>query len=104
MKFTPAAGRVVVTLDARADQGRPRAVICVSDTGIGIPADELDRLFDRFFRASTATKFGVPGVGLGLSMTQAIAQAHGGAVRVASTVGEGTCFTLDLPLAAAVTV
>jgi len=74
------------------------ALISVSDTGIGIPADEMDRLFSRFFRASTATQFAVPGVGLGLTITQAIAVAHHGSIRVASTVGEGTTFTFALPL------
>jgi signal transduction histidine kinase len=98
VKFTPAGGRVAVTLNAEVDEEHPKAFICVSDTGVGIPADELDRLFGRFFRASTATKFAVPGVGLGLSITQAIAHAHRGVVRVASTVGEGTCCTLELPL------
>lgn len=98
VKFTPAGGRVAVTLNAEVDEDHPRAFICVSDTGVGIPADELDRLFGRFFRASTATKLAAPGVGLGLSITQAIAHAHHGVVRVASTVGEGTCCTLELPL------
>ena len=75
-----------------------RALIAVSDTGIGIPADEIDRLFSRFFRASTATQNAIPGVGLGLTITQAIAVAHHGRIRVASTVGEGTTFTFELPL------
>jgi len=96
VKFTPSGGRVAVTLgsDGSAD---PRALISVSDTGVGIPADELDRLFARFFRASTASANAIPGVGLGLSITRAIAVAHRGEIRVASTVGAGTTFTLDLP-------
>jgi PAS domain S-box-containing protein len=100
IKFTPPGGRVAVTL-GRADgaYGEPdSALIAVTDTGIGIPADEIDRLFGRFFRASTATQFAVPGVGLGLTITQAIAVAHHGRIRVASTVGEGTTFTFELPL------
>jgi len=64
---------------------------------VGIPADEVDRLFSRFFRASTASANAIPGVGLGLSITRAIAVAHRGQIRVASTVGAGTTFTLDLP-------
>ena len=96
MKFTPAGGRVAVTIGTLGDDDE-RASICVSDTGVGIPADEMDRLFSRFFRASTATKNAVPGVGLGLTITRAIAVAHGGRIRVASTVGEGTSFTLELP-------
>jgi PAS domain S-box-containing protein len=100
IKFTPPGGRVAITLSVACgdDQEREMALISVSDTGIGIPADEIDRLFSRFFRASTATQFAVPGVGLGLTITQAIAVAHHGSIRVASTVGEGTTFTFALPL------
>jgi PAS domain S-box-containing protein len=100
VKFTPKGGRVAVTLGtAEGRDGAPdRALIAVSDTGIGIPADEIDRLFSRFFRASTATQNAIPGVGLGLTITQAIAVAHHGSIRVASTVGEGTTFTFELPL------
>lgn len=101
VKFTPAGGRVVITLGT-ADEPEPRALIGVSDTGMGIPPDEVDRLFSRFFRASTATANAVPGVGLGLTITKAIASAHGGEIRVASTVGEGTMFVLDLPRIASV--
>jgi PAS domain S-box-containing protein len=100
IKFTPPGGRVAITLSTAAgdDHEREMALISVSDTGIGIPADEIDRLFSRFFRASTATQFAVPGVGLGLTITQAIAVAHHGSIRVASTVGEGTTFAFALPL------
>lgn len=100
VKFTPSGGRVAVTLGVSADDPgtNPHAHLVVSDTGVGIPADEVDKLFGRFFRASTATRNAVPGVGLGLSITRAIALAHGGRIRVASTVGEGTAFTLELPL------
>lgn len=100
IKFTSQGGRVAVTLGTASgeDDEPDAALISVSDTGIGIPADEIDRLFSRFFRASTATQFAVPGVGLGLTITQAIAVAHHGSIRVASTVGEGTTFTFELPL------
>ncbi|MET0862976.1 MAG: ATP-binding protein [Nakamurella sp.] len=100
VKFTPPGGRVAITLSStsRDDDLPEAALISISDTGIGIPADEIDRLFSRFFRASTATQFAVPGIGLGLTITQAIAAAHHGHVRVASTVGEGTTFTFELPL------
>lgn len=96
VKFTPSGGRVVLTLGT-TDEPEPRALIGVTDTGMGIPPDEVDRLFSRFFRASTATANAVPGVGLGLTITKAIASAHGGEIRVASTVGQGTIFVLDLP-------
>jgi len=101
VKFTPAGGRVAVTLGTDEADGADdaRALISISDTGVGIPADEVDRLFSRFFRASTASANAIPGVGLGLSITRAIAVAHRGQIRVASTVGAGTAFTLDLPQA-----
>jgi signal transduction histidine kinase len=97
VKFTPAGGRVVIDLTT-ADDHSGRALILVIDTGLGIPAAELDRLFSRFFRASTATKNAVPGVGLGLNITKAIVTAHAGMITVASSIGEGTTFAIDLPL------
>ncbi|MDH6181943.1 signal transduction histidine kinase [Microbacteriaceae bacterium SG_E_30_P1] len=93
IKFTPRGGTVRLALDLRDDE----AVITVSDTGLGIPADELDQLFARFFRATTATKNAVPGVGLGLTITRAIVQAHGGRVDVESEEGVGTTFTVIIP-------
>jgi signal transduction histidine kinase len=76
----------------------PTAVITVSDTGMGIAADELDKLFSRFFRATTATRNAVPGVGLGLVITRAIARAHGGDMGVTSEEGVGTVFSMTLPI------
>lgn len=93
IKFTPAGGevRVTVTDDSRF------ADISVRDTGIGIPADEQGQLFTRFFRASTATRNAVQGVGLGLTITRAIVLAHGGQMDVSSAEGEGTEFRIRLP-------
>jgi signal transduction histidine kinase len=95
VKFTPRGGSVTVELDATGSEAR----IVVNDTGLGIPEDELELLFGRFFRASTATRNAVPGVGLGLTITKAIVSAHGGTIEVASTEGEGTAFTITLPRA-----
>jgi signal transduction histidine kinase len=94
IKFTPRGGKVAVTVDV-VDA---RVVITITDTGMGIPEDELDQLFARFFRASTATRAAVPGVGLGLSITKAIIVAHHGELDVQSEVGKGTSFILRLPL------
>lgn len=100
IKFTPRGGSVHVGLSVS-----PQSVeITVRDTGMGIAADELDKLATRFFRASTATANAVPGVGLGLVITKAIVRAHGGELDVASVEGEGTVFTLRLPQDATVTV
>ena len=94
IKFTPAGG--TVTARTYADGGD--AVIEVADTGIGIPKAEQDRLFQRFFRSSTATEQAIPGTGLGLVISKAIAEAHGGTIDVRSDTGQGTCFTVRLPL------
>jgi PAS domain S-box-containing protein len=94
IKFTPRGGSVIVTLATERDN----AVITVSDTGLGIPAEEIDQLFGRFFRASTATNNAVPGVGLGLTITRAIVVAHGGEMGVDSEVGHGTRFRVTLPI------
>ena len=69
------------------------------DTGVGIPEDEQGMLFTRFFRASTATRNAVPGVGLGLTITRAIVLAHGGSMDVTSREGVGTEFRMLLPVA-----
>lgn len=94
IKFTPEGGRVTVSLREDGEE----AVIAVTDTGIGIPAVELSRLSQRFFRASTATRNAVPGVGLGLTITKAIVTAHGGRLDIASEEGAGTSISLRLPL------
>ena len=95
LKFTPRDGTVTVSLSKRDDN----AVITVRDTGMGIAESEIDQLFARFFRATTATRNAVPGVGLGLTITKAIVTAHHGEMGVQSTEGVGTQFSMTLPLA-----
>jgi len=94
LKFTPAGGHVV----ARAFVDSGRAVVEIADTGIGIPPAEQSRLFQRFFRSSTATEQAIPGTGLGLVISRAIAEAHGGTIDVTSLPGEGTTFRVEIPL------
>lgn len=94
VKFTPRGGTVTLSLAVT----EKAAVITVRDTGMGIAASELDKLFSRFFRATTATRNAVPGVGLGLTITKAIVTAHHGEMGVESEEGVGTCFSLSLPL------
>jgi len=94
LKFTPSGGTVTVSLRPDGEQ----AVIAVTDTGIGIPAVELSQLSQRFFRASTATRNAVPGVGLGLTITKAIVTAHGGRLDIASDEGVGTSISIVLPV------
>jgi signal transduction histidine kinase len=98
LKFTPEGGRVMLGL-ARAAPGWARLVI--SDTGIGIPADELAHIFDRFYRVDKARTRTQGGAGLGLAIAQRIAQIHGGRIEVASdgAQGRGSTFSVWLPLA-----
>jgi len=95
IKFTPAGGRVTVSACGRNDV----LDVTVADTGPGIPPDDLDRIFDRFSQTDTAKGAGA-GTGLGLVIAREVATGHGGDLRVASTVGEGTRFTLILPMSA----
>jgi PAS domain S-box-containing protein len=96
VKFTPAEGTVTV----RATSDGETATIEVSDTGIGIPAEDVDLIFDQYFRSSAA-RDEVAGTGLGLAIVHAVAEQHGGDVRVHSEIGKGTTFTLRLPVARA---
>ncbi|MGH3036571.1 MAG: sensor histidine kinase [Gaiellaceae bacterium] len=95
VKFTPPGGRVVVALGASGED----VVLAVSDTGIGVPAAEERRLFDRFFRASPAQERAIEGTGLGLTIARAIVRAHGGSIELTSVEGEGTTARVRLPLA-----
>ncbi|HEX5448885.1 MAG TPA: ATP-binding protein [Gaiellaceae bacterium] len=94
VKFTPRGGRVLL----RATNGDGRVRVDVIDSGVGIPEAELPRLFERFFRASTARDGGAPGTGLGLAISQSIAHAHGTELDVSSEVGVGTRFSFELPV------
>ena len=73
-------------------------VIAVQDEGIGIPAADLDRIFERFYRVDKARGRGTGGTGLGLSIVRHIMANHGGEVNVTSQEGEGSCFRLILPV------
>jgi signal transduction histidine kinase len=93
IKFTPAGGDVRVSVTPVNGVVR----LEVADTGIGIASEEQERLFERFFRASTASEHQIPGTGLGLYITRAIVEAHGGSIAVRSDPGEGTSFCVELP-------
>ncbi|HET6936974.1 MAG TPA: ATP-binding protein [Nocardioides sp.] len=93
VKFTPDGGRVSVALTASPGQ----AVLEVTDTGIGVPAHEQQRLFDRFFRSSLAQDHAIPGSGLGLSIAHKIVENHGGTLEVCSEAGKGSTFRVRLP-------
>jgi len=95
VKYTPPGGRVWLSLTARPEA----ATISVRDTGIGIAPGDVDRVFDRFWRADAArSRTGErPGFGLGLSICKWIAEAHGGSIAVTSRPGRGSTFTVTLP-------
>jgi two-component system, OmpR family, phosphate regulon sensor histidine kinase PhoR len=94
LRYTPAKGTVCVRLDATES----RAVIQVSDTGQGIPARELSRVFERFYRVDKARARQTGGTGLGLAIVRHVAEAHGGTVGVDSELGRGSTFTVSLPV------
>ena len=95
VKYTPSGGRV----DVEVHRERDAATLRVRDTGPGIPADELTRIFDRLFRGDISRA--ERGLGLGLSLVKAVVEAHGGTVDVVSELGRGSVFTVSLPLEAA---
>ena len=98
IKFT-AEGFVLVRVSGELVEGRLRARIAVSDTGIGIPADKRDRLFRSFSQVDASTTRSYGGTGLGLAISQRIAQAMGGGITVDSEVGVGTTFVVAVDLA-----
>jgi len=101
IKFTPDGGRIgtqVGVVEHDADLGAA-CFLAVSDTGIGIPADELENVFVRFFRSSNVRADAIQGTGLGLAIVRSIVESHRGRIDVRSEPGVGTTFTVTLPLA-----
>jgi two-component system, OmpR family, sensor kinase len=94
MKYTPKGGKVMISLS----QTNGWAQIGVEDTGMGIPAEDLPFIFDRFYRVDKARNRAQGGSGLGLSIAKWVAQAHGGDIHVESEVNKGTRFTVVLPV------
>lgn len=94
IKYNKPKGRATIGLQKAGDV----VMITVADTGMGIPADDLPKVFDRFFRATLCAKGRVPGTGIGLSITRDIIMNHGGEITVDSRVGAGTVFTVRLPV------
>ncbi|MGH2932899.1 MAG: sensor histidine kinase [Gaiellaceae bacterium] len=93
IRFTPAGGSVIV----RSDRVDGDVLFEVTDTGDGIPAEDRERLFDAFFRARAATANAVPGTGLGLTITKAIVDAHGGTIALSTEPGRGSTFRVRIP-------
>ncbi|NJM74288.1 MAG: two-component sensor histidine kinase [Scytonema sp. RU_4_4] len=94
IQYTRVGGEVIVILD----RNKTHAVILVQDTGIGIPQQELRRIFDRFYRVNSDRSRSTGGSGLGLAIAQAIVKAHYGSLTVQSELDKGSTFTIRLPL------
>ena len=94
VRYTPPGGRITVKAVVEGSE----MVISVSDTGIGIPRAEQERIFERFYRADAARSRESGGTGLGLSIAKHLVEAHDGRIRVESEVGRGSTFYVFLPL------
>jgi signal transduction histidine kinase len=95
VRFTPAGGRVTVS----ASRHNGAVDVAVHDTGPGIPAEHLPRLFERFYRVDTARSRDDGGTGIGLAIARSVVEAHGGRIWAASEPGQGSTFTFELPAA-----
>jgi len=97
IRFTPEGGRVTVSVDT--DENGRQAILTVADTGSGIAAEHLGRVFDRFYKAdaSRTRTVAARGGGLGLAICRSIVERHGGSIAVVSTPSRGTTFTVRLP-------
>ncbi len=96
IKYTPPGGQVTVTAEERG----PDVLVHVRDTGYGIPAADLPFIFDKFYRVQSDATQDIEGNGLGLAIVKTIIEQHGGQVLVESAEGQGSCFSVRLPVAA----
>ena len=94
VKYNKNGGEVYVSLEKQANY----AVFTVKDTGIGIPSEDLDKIFERFYVVDKSRNKRVSSAGLGLAIVKHIVKAHNGFVNVKSVLGKGTEFTVKLPL------
>jgi signal transduction histidine kinase len=97
VKFSHEDSKIEIVLSGSAKNGRPYISIAVEDHGIGIPEEDQQQLFTRFFRAKNAVSAQFPGTGLGLSIANILVENHGGSIALSSTVGKGSTFTITLP-------
>jgi two-component system sensor histidine kinase/response regulator len=97
IRYTPAGGKVTISL--RADQEQGQVIGAVSDTGIGIAVEDVSRIFEDFYRTEEAKAMQETGTGLGLPIVQQVVEKYGGTIEVESAVGQGSTFRFTLPLA-----
>jgi len=95
MKFTPQNGKVSITAKISNEN---KILVSVSDTGIGIPENKIEEIFDPFIQVDGSTKRSYGGIGLGLSIVKKYVEMHGGDVWVESKIGEGSIFMFTLPI------
>jgi len=94
IRYTPEGGSVTVSASAKKDYVR----VSVKDTGYGIGKEDLDRIFERFYRVKTDQTRFITGTGLGLAIVKSIVDAHNGLIEVESEIGQGSTFHVDLPV------
>src|SRR5947208_15380500 len=94
VKYSPSGGPIAISAGIESEQ----VVVAVEDHGIGIPAKDLDRLFERYYRGSNVS--GIVGTGVGLYLVKMVVEVHGGEVAVESTEGKGSTFSVRLPVKA----
>lgn len=101
MNYTPHGGQIRIESRAHRENGRLWTTASIQDSGLGISEDELEQIFQRFFRGRASHTTGAPGTGLGLAICNEIAEMHGGHISVSSQLGQGSTFKLWLPSASA---
>jgi signal transduction histidine kinase len=98
-KFTDRGGTVELIIEGSENE----VCLSVRDSGVGIAAEQLPHIFEKFFQASNQAYAAAKGTGLGLAIAREIVEAHGGSIKVESTLGMGTTFSITLPVRAAIT-
>ena len=93
IKYSPPGGEVTVAISAEAG----KLTVAFKDKGIGIEKEELEKVFDRFYRANDSRVSEITGTGLGLPIAREIVQRHGGDIEASSTLNQGSTFTINLP-------
>lgn len=96
-KFTPKGGSISLSAQRITKNEKPVVQIAVDDTGTGIAAEQVDRVFERFYQGTTSLVGDQPGTGIGLSLVKEVVQLHGGSIRVESKTGPGARFVVELP-------
>lgn len=98
LKFTSPNGSINISVDTEQSEFTSSAVITISDTGIGIPEEKLDHIFDRFFQVDSSSTKSFEGTGLGLAIVKDFVELHGGSITVSSKLNQGTAFKIYLPI------